>query len=166
MTDRTLVILRHAKAEPPGELVDFDRPLSPRGRGDAAAAGAWLAAGGLVPDLVVCSPARRTRETWHAVAVALAEHAPGTSVRYEPELYEASPRQVLELLNRVGAEARTLLLIGHNPALSMLSVLLDPGGGAGAGLRTCGAAVHRPATDWAALGPRTAPLEAVHTARG
>ena len=64
MSERTLVILRHAKAERPAELADADRPLTQRGHADAAAAGAWLAARGYRPDLVLCSPAKRTRQTW------------------------------------------------------------------------------------------------------
>ena len=71
MTARTLVLLRHAKAETPGEVFDYDRRLAPRGAADAVAAGAWLAAHDLLPDLVLCSPAARTRQTWHGVAVGL-----------------------------------------------------------------------------------------------
>jgi phosphohistidine phosphatase len=71
VTVRTLVILRHAKATPyRGDDSDVDRPLTARGRADATAAGHWLAAHDLRPDLVLCSPARRTRETWAAVGAA------------------------------------------------------------------------------------------------
>ena len=71
VTTRTLVILRHAKAANPEGVADPDRPLTSRGHADAAAAGAWLAHRDLQPDLVLCSSARRTRETWHGVALAL-----------------------------------------------------------------------------------------------
>src|SRR5262249_13960879 len=71
-TSRTLVILRHAKAEAPNRAADLERSLTERGHADAGAAGAWLVARGYLPNLVICSPARRTRQTWHGVAVALA----------------------------------------------------------------------------------------------
>jgi phosphohistidine phosphatase len=71
VSTRTLVILRHAKAANPQGVADPDRPLSQRGHADAAAAGVWLARRGLQPDLVVCSPALRTRQTWHGVALGL-----------------------------------------------------------------------------------------------
>ncbi|MFC7481813.1 SixA phosphatase family protein [Luedemannella flava] len=78
MTIRTLAILRHAKADNPPGVADLDRPLTPRGHADATAAGAWLAAKAILPDLVICSPARRTRETWHGVALGLSA-APSSS---------------------------------------------------------------------------------------
>src|ERR1700754_2302322 len=81
---RTLVLLRHAKAEHPEVGSDFDRRLTTRGKADAAAAGVWLAAEGIRPELVLCSAAARTRETWDAVADAL----PAPEVRFELSLYE------------------------------------------------------------------------------
>src|SRR5947199_719058 len=92
---RTLVILRHAKAERPTGVADIDRPLTGRGHEDAAAAGAWLASRGYAPDLVLCSPAKRTRQTWHGVAMALAG-AP--EVRYEPALYAGAVDEALDLV--------------------------------------------------------------------
>ena len=70
---RDLILLRHAHAEPAaaGES-DLDRPLSAEGLAEADAAGRWLAAQGLVPDRVLCSPARRSRETLEAVTKARA----------------------------------------------------------------------------------------------
>lgn len=91
MTERMLVLLRHAKAATAtGVTSDADRPLSGRGYADAVAAGTWLGNNGLRPDLVICSPARRTRQTWQAVSAALTETVetagPGTS---DPGLVEA-----------------------------------------------------------------------------
>src|SRR5690606_21935701 len=84
MTVRTLVLLRHAKAERPPGVADADRPLSPRGHADAHAAGAWLKPR-FQPDLILCSPSKRTRQTWQAVASVLGA-AP--RVRYERRLYQ------------------------------------------------------------------------------
>ena len=69
---RELILLRHAHAEPAttGQS-DLDRPLSPQGLAEAEAVARWLKEQGLVPDRVLCSPARRTRETLEAVMDAI-----------------------------------------------------------------------------------------------
>src|SRR5947207_5327676 len=163
---RTLVMLRHAKAEHPANVVDTDRSLSPRGHADAGAAGAWLAAQKLVPDLVLCSPSRRTRETWHAVAMALGPDATGVTAAYDPALYDAdTARELLDLLVATDPAVRVLLLVGHNPTMSALSALLDPTGGEPEGLRTAGIAVHAVPGDWSALAPGKAAVTAWYTAR-
>ncbi|MBF9130683.1 histidine phosphatase family protein [Plantactinospora sp. S1510] len=69
---RVLVLLRHAKAERPTSGPDAERPLTARGHADAAAAGAWLDHGGYLPTVVLCSPAKRTRQTWHDAALGMA----------------------------------------------------------------------------------------------
>jgi phosphohistidine phosphatase len=165
MTDRTLVLLRHAKSAHPEGVTNELRPLTPRGHADAAAAGTWLAARQLIPDVVLCSPSRRTRETWHGVALALGGEATGITVVYDPAVYESGHgRGLLELITSTAPEVTTLLLIGHNPTISMLSAILDPAVD-DEGLRTCGIAVHRVPDSWRALGPNGAPLTATHTAR-
>lgn len=165
MTERTLVLLRHAKAEGSTGGPDEQRPLSTRGHADAAAAGAWLRRNGLRPDLVLCSPAKRTRQTWHGVAVALADGSEAV-VRYEQDLYEGGPTELLSHIQRIDPDVGTLLLVGHNPSISLLSALLDPDGQADSdGLRTSGLAVHR-APDWSAFDQRVGRLTARHTARG
>lgn len=169
MTERTLVLLRHAKAETPAGDRDIDRRLSARGQADAAAAGAWLGAQGHLPDLVICSPARRTRQTWHAVAVALAEAAPqppAPTVRYERAVYDGSVDDLLRLVQSVPEEASSLLLIGHNPTISQLVAVLDPQARMDSdGLRTSGVVVHQVTGAWSRCGTRRAPVTAAHTAR-
>lgn len=162
---RTLVILRHAKADRPAGVADIDRPLTGRGHADAGAAGAWLASRGYVPDLVLCSPAKRTRQTWHGVTVALpGSRAP--EVRYENGLYYDGITETLELLHAVPDDIGTVLLIGHNPTMSMLSAVLDRAGERDSdGLRTSGIAVHELEGDWSAYSPGAARLVAAQTAR-
>lgn len=162
MSTRTLVILRHAKAKSPGDVADINRPLTSRGHADAAAAGAWLSHRGYLPQLVLCSPARRTRQTWHGVAVALAT-AP--QVSYDEDLYAASAGALLNRITAVADDVETVLVIGHNPGMSQLSMLLDPGRADPDGLPTAGLAVHRWQGSWAECAPRGAALEAAHTAR-
>src|SRR5688572_15511041 len=162
--DRTLVLLRHAKADRPNGVADVDRPLTERGHADSAAAGAWLVKHGYLPDLVLCSPSMRTRQTWHSVAVALAK-AGSPQVRYERELYDGSAGDLLKVVQSAPGSANVVMLIGHNPTISHLSQLLDPDSELDSdGLRTCGIAVHRIGdADWAVL--RSAPLASIHTAR-
>jgi phosphohistidine phosphatase len=178
MTDRYLILVRHAKAERAVGVADIDRPLTPRGHGDAAAVGAWLAHRAMAPDLVLCSPAKRTRQTWHGIALAMAESAVvagngvaavggGPDVRYDPVVYAGDAQDLLERLRAVDDETRIVLLVGHNPAVSLLSAALDPAAEPAAeGLRTCGIAVHRPTGTWRESGSDTAVLETAHTARG
>jgi phosphohistidine phosphatase len=173
MTDRTIVLLRHAKAEHPVGLADLDRPLTARGHADAVAAGAWLVRSGYRPSAVVCSPAKRTRQTWRAVAVQLdatadrsAPPSDKPAVRYDHGVYEGDPAGLLDLLRAVEPTADTVLLVGHNPGISLLSSLLDPERADRDGLRTTGIAVHRLTGDWTALTPGGAPLVTRHTARG
>src|ERR1035441_5301802 len=76
---RQLVLLRHAKSAWL-DVPDHDRPLAKRGLRDAPGAGRWLRQAGYVPDLVVCSTARRTSETWELAAAELGASPP---VRFE-----------------------------------------------------------------------------------
>ncbi|WP_091253405.1 SixA phosphatase family protein [Micromonospora matsumotoense] len=177
---RTLVLLRHAKAEQPGNGPDVERRLTARGHADAAAAGAWLARQALLPDVVLCSAARRTRQTWHDVALGMTGVPPeggpaGTApvVRYAAAAYEAHPDDLLDLVRMVEPEAHTVLLVAHNPGISLLSALLDPELADREGLRTTDLAVHRTTravhrttTSWADLTPGDSPIIARHTARG
>src|SRR6478736_6368217 len=73
MPDRPLLLLRHAKAVVGEDMEDFDRPLALRGEEAAQAIGRYMAEHGLVPDLVLCSPARRTSQTWEIAARELPE---------------------------------------------------------------------------------------------
>ena len=115
---RRLVLLRHAKSAWP-DVADSERPLSDRGRRDAPAMGRWLRDADYLPDVVLCSPARRTRETWDLVAGELGAEP---TVSYEPRIYEATALSLLHLLREAGGKHRTVLLIGHNPGLVELAV--------------------------------------------
>ncbi|MEH0842594.1 histidine phosphatase family protein [Micromonospora sp. CPCC 205711] len=171
---RTLVLLRHAKAEQPaGGDQDLERRLTARGHADAAAAGAWLARHAILPDVVLCSAARRTRQTWHDVALGMTgsppEGGPAGStpvVRYETAAYEAHPDDLLALVRTVDATPRTVLLVAHNPGISLLSALLDPERADPDGLRTTDLVVHRLGVPWAELAAGGAPIVDRHTARG
>src|SRR3546814_14051373 len=94
---RELILLRHAHAEPPAAgQSDLDRPLSAEGNAEAEAAGRWLREQRLVPDLALCSPSRRTRETLESVLGQVGYVAP----RPEADLYEATPGALATLGDR------------------------------------------------------------------
>jgi phosphohistidine phosphatase len=117
---RRLILLRHAKAAAPGGGSDVDRPLAKRGTAAADRMAAYLAVEQLLPDLVLVSPARRTRETYERVASKLGE-AP---VRFEPRIYEALAERLLAVLREAEPGSRGVLMIGHNPGLEALARLL------------------------------------------
>ena len=120
---RELILLRHAHADPalPGQP-DIDRPLSAEGLAEAEAAGRWLRDRGLVPDCVLCSPARRTRETLEAVLGIVGY----VDQRLEPAIYEATSGTLVTLADE-HCEVGRLMLVGHNPGLERLAALLHSG---------------------------------------
>lgn len=119
----TLTLFRHAKAVRDEQIAaDVDRPLAERGRLDALRMADWLAGCGCVPDLVLCSTARRTRETAEG---ALPRLLPPPAVRYEAALYLASLRTLLGFVRRASDDVRHLMLIGHNPGLHELALDLS-----------------------------------------
>jgi phosphohistidine phosphatase len=119
---RRLLLLRHAKSDWP-DVADHERPLARRGRRDSPVVGRWLGRSGYVPDEVVCSTARRARETWELASAGLAEAVPGAAppVRYEPRVYEATVLGLLMLVRELSDELRTVLIVGHNPGLAELA---------------------------------------------
>jgi len=114
---RRLVVLRHAKSAWPPGVPDHERPLAPRGRRDAPAAGRALAEADCLPDLALCSTAVRARQTWE---LAAAQWGTPPSLRLDPRLYAADVADLLAAVQEVPPHVRTLLLVGHNPGLEEL----------------------------------------------
>lgn len=114
---RRLVVLRHAKSAWPIGVADHERPLAPRGRRDAPAAGRALAESDCLPDLALCSTAVRARQTWELAARQWGTPPP---VRFDRRLYGAEVPELLAALHEVPDHIGTLLLIGHNPGLEEL----------------------------------------------
>lgn len=165
-----VLLVRHAKAAARDAGGDHARPLTARGRADAAALGRWLGRHHLVPDLVVCSDAVRARQTWTAAAAELDDPPP---VRSEPLLYEASAQRVLELVAATAEAVRVLAVVGHQPTMSATAVALagpgsDPATLASvrAGLATSGVAVVRLDVPWSDVAGGTGALERSTTPRG
>lgn len=120
-----LILMRHAKAERRSAGGDFERALTEGGRADAAIMGQVLAREGIVPDLALVSAARRTAQTWEAMAAAF----PEARLEARRDLYNAGPLALLEAAEDAGA--RTVLVVAHNPGVHELVVHLLVDGGAG-----------------------------------
>ncbi|GGW99470.1 SixA phosphatase family protein [Streptomyces lomondensis] len=167
---RRLVVLRHAKSAWPVDVADHERPLAPRGRRDAPAAGRALAEADCLPDLALCSTAVRARRTWDLAAAQWGTPPP---VRYDRRLYAAGAPGLLAVVHEVPAEVETLLLIGHNPGLEEL-VLALAGDGLDDSLErvrtkfptSAIAVLSWRGTTWRALTPGTALLTSVTVPRG
>jgi phosphohistidine phosphatase len=122
-----LMLLRHAKSSwPSSGMQDAARPLSERGKAAARLMGAYMAHHSLIPDRVLCSSARRTRETLAGITT---EEWPGNmDVIFDQRLYEATPQSILSVIRIQDKAAHTLLVIGHNPGLQEAAELLIAAG--------------------------------------
>ncbi|MFJ8160049.1 SixA phosphatase family protein [Streptomyces sp. NPDC096136] len=115
-----LLLVRHAKAVPKHQpYEDIDRPLSKRGKAQAPLTGRWLADAGFEPELVLCSPARRTRQTWQLAVPALRDPPPAL---YDERLYNAAPSVLVSALTERAPAIGSLVLVGHNPGIHELAV--------------------------------------------
>lgn len=116
----TLAVLRHAKAVHDAGIDDEDRALTKQGRRDAEAAGGWLREANLIPDLVLCSTALRTRQTWEQVSAALGPAGKRAEVSFESRLYYTGGAGLADIVREIGEKAGTVLMVGHNPASHQL----------------------------------------------
>lgn len=162
---RTLVLMRHAKSGYPDGVADHDRPLADRGIREAALAGDWLRANVPAVDAVLCSSATRTRQTLERTGIA----APAS---FLDSLYGAPPGTMIAEINLVDDAVGTLLVVGHEPTVSSVTLgLAGPGSDHDAADRvaakfpTSGIAVLRVPGTWAALEVHRAELEAFHVPR-
>jgi len=129
---RRLMLLRHAKTEndaPSGR--DLDRRLDNRGRQDAADIGGWIGRHPPFPDSVLVSHAIRAHQTWEIAWEAMKDLAPEPQVELVPELYGADPAQLLQIIRAASeADPRRLMLVGHNPGMHELALVLAGSGDA------------------------------------
>lgn len=163
---RNLVLMRHAKSAYPDDVADHDRPLASRGVREAGLAGAWMRANLPTFDSILCSTATRARKTLAATGI----DAP---VRYVGRLYGASPGAVIEEINKVPDDVRTLLIVGHEPTTSNVAIILAGADGTdfdavqriSEKFPTSAIAVLRIDGDWDKVGPAGAALVDFHVPR-
>jgi phosphohistidine phosphatase len=157
---RRLVLLRHAKSAWPDGTPDARRPLNERGQRDAPAGGRWLREHLDGLGAVVCSPARRTQETWALVAAEL-DDPPSPTL--DERIYGAPPEDLLAVIRGLPDSAGSALLVGHNPGVADLVELL---GGQEREMRTASIAVLSWSGSWADAGADVAELQEHVTPRG
>jgi len=157
---KQLYLMRHAKSSwKQPDLADQERPLAGRGRRAARLIARHLRDREIVPELVLCSTARRTRETFELIEPALE----GATVRHESALYGASSAALLERLHEVRDGTGSVLLIGHNPAIEQLAIELARPSPARRELEVkfptaALATLEIPGLSWRGLGPHCAAL--------
>lgn len=162
----TLVLLRHAKSDYPPGVADHDRPLSARGRRDAARAGQLL--GQLVAELpsgiarfdaVLVSSALRARQTWQLVAPTV----PASEAVTSDHLYLAPAADLIDVVSGLPEPAEAALLVGHNEGLEECAAALS---GTDVTLKTATYAVLSADIPWSLWRPEAARLDTVVAARG
>jgi phosphohistidine phosphatase len=116
-----LLLFRHAKTARESGGGDHDRPLTRRGEEDSKRIGRYLEDEQLLPDLVVASDSRRTRQTLDLALQAAHQHP---QTRLDRTVYLAEAPTLLELIRRTPGDVRSLMMIGHNPGMADLAALL------------------------------------------
>ncbi len=119
---KRVYLLRHAKSSWSEEgMKDHDRPLNARGRGAAQRMGAEMKFRDYIPDVILCSSAKRTQETLSLMAPAMGADIPA---RIDADLYLAGTDVLLERIRGTSADADSIMLVGHNPGLEQMIVEL------------------------------------------
>jgi phosphohistidine phosphatase len=154
MSERTLILLRHAKSDWSGDEADIARPLARRGRRQAPDAGRWLATNIESIDLAVVSPAVRARSTWDLVS---AELAVPPRIRIDDRVYAASDDELLTVVRELPNNVETVVLVGHNPGIEDLAARLT---GEWPAMPTSALAVITVSGSWSSAGDHPAVLRA------
>ena len=117
---KTLYLARHAKSYWKDQSIpDFDRPLNSRGKRDAPFMGEVLKDKKVKPDLIISSPAKRTKKT--ALEIAAKLNYPEKKILYNEELYEASSNTIIKVLNKIDEKYNSVMIFAHNPGLTLLN---------------------------------------------
>ncbi|MGH3474432.1 MAG: SixA phosphatase family protein [Aeromicrobium sp.] len=151
MSELTLILFRHAKSDQSSTEADIDRPLNPRGQRQAPEAGRWLADNLDAIDLAVVSPATRARTTWDLASAELDEQP---QAKIDDRIYGGS---LLSVVRDLPDEARSVVLVGHNPGIEDLASLLA---NTSVPMPTSAIAVLDASTAWATAGDSWATLRA------
>lgn len=118
MPGKLICLMRHSEAVAElSETVtrDFDKPLTDKGIHELEHVRAFLKAHHFLPDLILCSPAVRTRQTLEWIEEALGTEA---EVVFDQDLYGIKSEDLLDKLSNLSDQKSTVLIVGHNPAIS------------------------------------------------
>lgn len=123
--DRILYIARHAKSSwKDPSLFDHERPLNKRGKKDAPMIGKILQAKGVMPDMIISSPAKRAKKTANILAKEI--NYPKENIKEEKDIYEASVSDLLGILEQLDDSLQKVMIVGHNPSFTALANYLSP----------------------------------------
>lgn len=123
----TLYLLRHAKAAGAAGEGDVLRELAERGQAEAEQLGAYMAGNAWRPDLALVSTATRTSQTFEYLQLRFGAPIPA---RFELSLYNATSTQILGVLRAVEADAKSVIVVGHNPGIAEAAAILARSGDA------------------------------------
>ena len=117
---KTLYLARHAKSYWKDQSIpDIDRPLNSRGKRDAPFMGEVLNDKKIMLDLIISSPAKRTKKT--AIEIASKIGYPEKKIQFNEDLYEASSNTIIKLIKKIEEKYDRVMIFGHNPGLTMLN---------------------------------------------
>lgn len=120
-----LVLIRHAEAQVADGLEDIERHLTEAGQKQARELGLWLKENHLLPDVVICSPAVRTRETWAQIVESTGS---GVLIEFEERIYEADVKTLVQVVREADViEPARIAVVGHAPGIPTLAYVLDDG---------------------------------------
>jgi len=151
---KKLYIIRHAKSSWDDEsLNDFDRPLNKRGKANAPMMGGRLKKNGVMPDIIISSPAKRAKSTAEIIAKEIGYEK---KVHFDENIYESSVDELSKILKSIDDKNNIVFLVGHNPELNML---VDNYVKFYENIPTCGVVeIGFECDKWADIGPKNAKL--------
>ncbi|OHD14744.1 MAG: hypothetical protein A2086_11560 [Spirochaetes bacterium GWD1_27_9] len=114
---KRLILMRHAKSDRDTDTSDFERPLAKRGIDEAPLMGKFLRKEKLIPDLIVCSPAKRAKETLELV---VKEFKQDVKIEFDKDIYDKEEAGVINIIRDTKDKIDTLMVVGHNPTLESL----------------------------------------------
>ncbi len=118
---KKIYILRHVKAEQTeNETEDFSRKITKKGKVQAQKLAKYFAKKKIKPDLILCSPAKRARQTLEILSSVTKK----SQITFDEKIYEASPKNLLRVLQYIDNRYKSILLLGHNPAIMTLCAAL------------------------------------------
>ena len=120
---KTIILVRHAKSSwKDPTLDDFDRPLNKRGKKNAPFMGTKLKERGIMPDLMISSPAKRARKT--AIKIAKAVGYPKKKIRFDGDMYHTGAQYLYTLVKTLKDKHESVMLFGHNPGFNDFAHML------------------------------------------
>ena len=150
---KKLYIIRHAKSSWSDEtLDDFERPLNKRGKANAPMMGERLKEKGVMPDIIISSPAKRAKTT----AEIIAKKVGYKNILFLDDIYEATSETLSKIVKRLDESYKIIFLVGHNPSLNELAYKLA---GFSENIPTCGIVeIDFKCKKWAEIAPQKAKL--------